>query len=462
MTARKTGNVRILFAVLGTVLATGCDPDLGIRSAGDQRVGTPTSLQLTANKVAVPGAGTFTIKDDSWELSNPTWTSSKDGHLGQGMRIDVAKLSPGNHRIKAELTVDGDWKSAEINLEIRNSAPKPVIDRGASTLRFGVKESGLLVGSAKDPDPVSGPSDIPDDRLEWHSSKDGLLGTGGRLTIQGLSGGKHTIELRAKDEYGQVGKTSVTVEVVNKLPEVEIVAPAFNTFFGVRDRIELKATARDEEDGGAIPDDKIVWTSDKDGEIGKGAETWITRLSPGKHQITCSATDSHKGVGKASVAVLIQNELPTAKIRRPYADWEFDHDDVIELRAQAKDKEDGEITRDNAFVWTLPDGSQRVGREVDLPAGTIKAGPHALTLQVTDSDGGQSEVMAVEIKVEAAPAPAGAPTVTAAENPMPAGSNPPVGETVMPAGSNPPLGAQSAPAPNRSPGALGALESATR
>jgi hypothetical protein len=62
-------------------------------------------------------------------------------------------------------------------------------------------------------------SDVEDDDLaasiSWSSSKDGVLGSGGSISVL-LSKGKHTITASVSDNGGQVGNDTVAVRISKK------------------------------------------------------------------------------------------------------------------------------------------------------------------------------------------------------------------------------------------------------
>jgi hypothetical protein len=54
--------------------------------------------------------------------------------------------------------------------------------------------------------------EVAPDRIQWRSSRDGVLGTGARLVAK-LSPGKHKIIVRATDREGMRGEAAVLVVV---------------------------------------------------------------------------------------------------------------------------------------------------------------------------------------------------------------------------------------------------------
>jgi len=91
----------------------------------------------------------------------------------------------------------------------------------------------------------------------------------------------------------------------NTAPAVSITAPSDGTIVETGNELTFTGTATDVEDGDISS--SIVWTSDKDGELGGGASV-AAILSEGTHTITASATDSGNFLGTDRVTVTVINE----------------------------------------------------------------------------------------------------------------------------------------------------------
>ncbi|HEY7679451.1 MAG TPA: CARDB domain-containing protein, partial [Terriglobia bacterium] len=89
-------------------------------------------------------------------------------------------------------------------------------------------------------------------------------------------------------------------------PTVSISSPANGSTFTTADTISLAATATDPEDGDIAS--SLVWTSDRQGEIGTGA-SFSRGLTSGVHLITATATDSGGNVERRSVTITV-NQAP--------------------------------------------------------------------------------------------------------------------------------------------------------
>ena len=73
---------------------------------------------------------------------------------------------------------------------------------------------------------------------------------------------------------------------------VTILSPLSGAIIEAGEEITFSGSATDFQDG-ELSDDSLVWTSDKDGEIGEGEEFTRDDLSEGEHTITLTATNDH-------------------------------------------------------------------------------------------------------------------------------------------------------------------------
>lgn len=110
--------------------------------------------------------------------------------------------------------------------------------------------------------------------------------------------------------------TTAMIRVAFKKPQV-VISPMGNfnnpgvpnQIIAVSDAnpLMLSGTAYDWEDGQSINLNTLQWRSDRDGELGVGSWIVIRKLSPGKHKITLTATDSDKMQGSDSIQVVVQD-----------------------------------------------------------------------------------------------------------------------------------------------------------
>ncbi len=90
---------------------------------------------------------------------------------------------------------------------------------------------------------------------------------------------------------------------LNNPPTADISSPSGGSEYDVGDTIIFSGTGDDPEDG-SLTGGSLVWTSNRDGQIGTG--TYFTRdnLSVGIHTITLTATDSEGATGTDSVSII--------------------------------------------------------------------------------------------------------------------------------------------------------------
>lgn len=90
----------------------------------------------------------------------------------------------------------------------------------------------------------------------------------------------------------------------NSLPITIITGPSDGSIYTKGDIISFTGTASDDEDGN-LSGDSLVWSSNIDGEIGKGLSFSIASLSVGRHTISLTSTDSDSGSDTASLNMIV-------------------------------------------------------------------------------------------------------------------------------------------------------------
>lgn len=100
-----------------------------------------------------------------------------------------------------------------------------------------------------------------------------------------------------------------TFTVPNREPLVQIRKPNQAITVVTGETVALRGRGYD-LDSGRMPDEQLTWSSDRDGELGEGAQFSISDLSVGTHTITLTADDGDGGVNTADVTVTVV-ENPT-------------------------------------------------------------------------------------------------------------------------------------------------------
>ncbi|MBL8915978.1 MAG: PKD domain-containing protein, partial [Archangium sp.] len=149
--------------------------------------------------------------------------------------------------------------------------------------------------------------------------------------------------------------------------------------------ITLSGTANDPEDG-TLTGGALVWTSDRAGVIGSGAQVTFNNAALGAHRIVLTATDGSGRTGIASITLNVvrpgTNRPPVVMLTAPQNGAQLTLGTPTQFTGSASDVEDGTLTGP-ALVWTSSaDGN--LGTGASLTA-TLTQGVHTITLTATDS-----------------------------------------------------------------------------
>lgn len=231
------------------------------------------------------------------------------------------------------------------------------------------------------------------------SNRDGQLcvAATGASTSRGCSAGAmsvgiHTITARAIDPHGAEASASITLNVVNSAPIVDISYPANSAQFYTSQQINFRGSAIDFDE--SLSESQFVWTSSISGPIGTGSEI-NTTLVAGTHTIQLTVTDGRGASGSAAIQVQVQvgAGYPTAQITSPGNGTMVGPGTSITLAGQASDPEQGALGGASLRWYSDIDGFLGTGTTLDV----VLSGPpqpcnpetviHTITLEATDGDG---------------------------------------------------------------------------
>jgi hypothetical protein len=346
------------------------------------------------NAVAFTGAG-VDCEDGAITGAGLTWTSSLDGQLGTGANLSVSTLSVGTHTITLKATDSGGaFGTSQITLKVNaagpNTAPTASLISPASGASFSQGQNVTFLGAGTDTQDgvLSGNS------IVWTSSRDGQIGTGVAFQKNNLTLGTHTITLTVTDSGGLTHSVSESITItaapsVNTAPAAQIVAPINGGIFTAGTSVRFAGAAADTEDG-ALTGSSLVWTSNRDGQLGTGVSFTKNNLSQGAHNITLTATDSGGLTNAVSVSISIvsaptNNNPPVAVIATPRNGAQYLNGSNILFIGGAADVEDGALTG-SSLVW-LSDRDGQLGTGTTFQKTSLSVGTHAITLVATDSKG---------------------------------------------------------------------------
>src|SRR5262249_8054393 len=244
------------------------------------------TVMFAANPLAL--VGTATDVEDGPVAARSRWTSSLNGGLGTGSHVTATGLRPGTHTITAAAK-DSDGRAGQAQLTIRvrppNVPPTIVITSPGNGASTPAGTTVTLTATATD-DWDTG--DLGS-RIQWTSSRDGVIpGIGASRTVV-LHEGVHTLTASLVDSDGANRSAHVTSAVTPAPPVVPITAPAPDTRVLVGTPITFQGRALDATDGDLSA--RLEWTSDLDGSLGIGATPTVRTLRPGRHTITALAHD---------------------------------------------------------------------------------------------------------------------------------------------------------------------------
>ena len=154
--------------------------------------------------------GTASDTEDGDLTASLVWTSDIDGQIGTGGSFS-RMLSDGNHTITADVTDSGNKTgSASVSITVEappNDAPTVSITSPADELTFDSEATIFFEGTASDTEDGALTAS-----LDWTSSIDGPIGTGGSFSTM-LSDGNHTITADVTDSGNKTGSASISITV---------------------------------------------------------------------------------------------------------------------------------------------------------------------------------------------------------------------------------------------------------
>lgn len=203
-----------------------------VRVRRDQTTVAEVELSTTAPSVALgdlpsgPLGGSVEV---GWSGSDPDGDAlvyslfySPDGAVKMPVVVETASTTAtwtvddfpsGPAPILVVVASDGT-RSAEARsavLDVPDRGPVVMIESPADGMR--IRSGDTIVLSASVLDPERGL--LPLAEVRWQSDRDGALGTGTSLEVEGLSLGRHTLTASFTDDAGSSGADQVTVEVTD-------------------------------------------------------------------------------------------------------------------------------------------------------------------------------------------------------------------------------------------------------
>ncbi len=156
-----------------------------------------------------------------------------------------------------------------------------------------------------------------DGGANWGLLAGGLSQTAIDINTDDMAGGSD-VRFRVVASDGiqtALDETDQSITIPNHTPSAVILSPAAGLFVEPEGLVVLQGSGFDFEDG-TLPDDSLVWDSDKHGQLGIGPSVPINSLQPGAHTITLTVTDSFGISASSSVEIFIGYPLYLPSINR--------------------------------------------------------------------------------------------------------------------------------------------------
>jgi hypothetical protein len=169
-------------------------------------------------------------------------------------------------------------------------------------------------------------------------------------------------KLTVKDFGGLQGTVDSAVyvsqsTVANSPPNVTITSPTDGACFDSGAGIIFAGSASDPEDGDLA--DSLVWTSDRDGQIGTGG-SFSAVLSNGTHTITASVSDSGSLTVSSSVTIMVGSGRDGVELSATA--YKIKGDKYADLNWNGASSTNVDVYRDGSLITTTTnDGAYNHG-----------------------------------------------------------------------------------------------------
>ncbi len=154
------------------------------------------------------------------------------------------------------------------------------------------------------------------DGAEWELLATELLTPSYVVDVNIFAGSKDArFRVVATDGVNISMAESASVTIPDKKPIAQIGNPTDGATFTPGNLVVMQGSALDFEDG-RLSDEKLKWSSDRQGELGSGPSLPSNLLEPGAHVITLSVEDSSGQSASASVTIFVGHAVYLPVITR--------------------------------------------------------------------------------------------------------------------------------------------------
>jgi len=201
--------------------------------------------------------------------------------------------------------------------EIPVTANEPTVAITAPAAGQNLTGTATITWTAEDDDgdSLSYEVEYSPDGFNWELLAYDIRDTQWVQDFSQLPGGNQAqIRVTAHDGINSTAAVSGIFSVALKAPEVFIEAPVSEASYSAAEGgVVLQGSAYDPQEGQIYDDNRLVWTSDRVGELGRGPSVFTSQLAAGRHQITLTATNSTGLSSKKSINL----EITSAAVLEP-------------------------------------------------------------------------------------------------------------------------------------------------
>jgi hypothetical protein len=238
------------------------------------------------------------------------WISSRNGPLEVGASFTTNSLLPGAHVITASVTgIDGNTSTKTINVTVQSTDTTPP---ALTLLAPSASGAQFVKGTAINFQATAFDSNDGDRSgfIKWTSDVDGVIGTGGSISVSTLSAGMHHMTVWVNDTSNNAAAQvfDVYVQTPNTAPTVTILSPVNGASLTAGVSFSLSANASDAQQGNM--GSSLQWLLDGSTPLAMANNALATIATAGPHTITARVTDSGGLIGEHSVNVNVASQPP--------------------------------------------------------------------------------------------------------------------------------------------------------
>ena len=261
--------------------------------------------------------------------------SEYDGHSGQphGATGDGDEPPfPSTPTIKSDVSFIMPWPEGVDNValvlngqiidtrNVSSNAPTVTITSPSEAVEWPADSMQQLTWKGTDPDADELHYSVfysTDSGASWQLLATELLSSTYEVNVASMAGTNDARFRVVATDGVNIGfdETDEAVTILNKAPDVAIIAPYDGQVISVGALAVLYGSGSDLEDGN-LADEALEWSSDREGPLGIGSSLPINSLSPGEHLITLAGRDSLGIVNSASVKIFVGERIYLPNVQK--------------------------------------------------------------------------------------------------------------------------------------------------